>query len=133
MEQTAILMKIVVPRFQCDQIWRFIGLWATFKSFWQQLIYPNLSHSQGIFVKESKSIIFPVKSFLGNVYVHLAIFFWLHCKKDSGCATVDSAVTSYTRGPVFKSSDWQLLVNIYLLLTVCSRDENVEKEVVMVH
>ena len=30
---------------QCDQIWRFIGLWATFKSFWQQLICPNLSHS----------------------------------------------------------------------------------------
>ena len=30
---------------QCDQIWRFIGLWATFQSHWQQLIRPNLSHS----------------------------------------------------------------------------------------
>ena len=59
---------------QCDQIWRFIGLWATFKSFWQQLIFPNLSHSQGIFVKESKSIIFLVKSYLGKFYRHLAIF-----------------------------------------------------------
>ena len=27
---------------QCDQIWRFIGLWATFQSFWRQLICPNL-------------------------------------------------------------------------------------------
>ena len=30
---------------QCDQIWQFIGLWASFKSFWQQLICPNLPHS----------------------------------------------------------------------------------------
>ena len=30
---------------QCDQIWRFIGLWPTFKCFWQHLICPNLSHS----------------------------------------------------------------------------------------
>ena len=28
---------------QCDQIGRFIGLWATFESLWQQLIYPNLA------------------------------------------------------------------------------------------
>ena len=30
---------------QCDQIGRFIGLWATFQSLWQQLICPNLLHS----------------------------------------------------------------------------------------
>ena len=30
---------------QCDQIGQFFGLWATFKSLWQQLICPNLSHS----------------------------------------------------------------------------------------
>ena len=29
---------------QCDQIGRFIGLWAPF-SLWQQLICPNLPHS----------------------------------------------------------------------------------------
>ena len=64
---------------QCEQIWRFIGLWATFKCFWQHLICPNLSHSKGIFVKGSKSIIFLVKSGLGKFYRHLAIFFWSHC------------------------------------------------------
>ena len=32
----------------------------------------------GIFVKVSKSIIFIVKSLLGNFYWHLAIFFWSH-------------------------------------------------------
>ena len=30
---------------QCDQIGRFIGVWATFQSLWQQLICPNLPHS----------------------------------------------------------------------------------------
>ena len=30
---------------QCDQIGRFIGLWATFKSLCQQLACPNLPHS----------------------------------------------------------------------------------------
>ena len=59
---------------QCDQIVQFIGLWATFHSLWHQLICPNLLHSQAIFVKVSKSIIFLVKSFLGNFYRHLAIF-----------------------------------------------------------
>ena len=47
---------------------------GNFKSLWQQLISPNLSHSNAIFVKVSKSIIFLVKSFLGNFYGHLAIF-----------------------------------------------------------
>ena len=37
-------------------------------------------------------------------------------------------VTSDTRGPGFESSHWQLLLNIYLLLTVCRKDENKEKE-----
>ena len=30
---------------QCDQIGRFIGLWANFQSLWQQLFCPNLPHS----------------------------------------------------------------------------------------
>ena len=36
--------KIVTP-YQCDQIGRFFGLWATFLSVWQKLICPNLPHS----------------------------------------------------------------------------------------
>ena len=44
----------LLGRQQCDQIWRFIGLWPTFTCFLQHLIYPNLSHSQAIFVKMSK-------------------------------------------------------------------------------
>ena len=61
---------------QCDQIGRFI--WATFRSLWQQVVCPNLPHSQAIFVKVSKSLIFLVKSFLGNFYRHLANFYWSH-------------------------------------------------------
>ena len=60
---------------QCDQIGRFIGLWATFHSLWQQLICPNLPHSLAIFL---------VKSFLGNCYRHLAIFSG-HTDQEQGC------------------------------------------------
>ena len=56
---------------------------ATFQSLWQQLICPNFPHSQAIFVKGSKSSIFLVKSFLGNFYRHLVMFFWSHCSSAS--------------------------------------------------
>ena len=46
----------------------------------------------------------------------------------SGCGAVGRAVASDTRGPRFESSHRQLLLNIYLLLTVCRKDENKEKE-----
>ena len=69
------VLTLPLPGPQYDQIGRFIGLWATFQSFRQQVICPNLPHSQAIFVKVLKSIIFLVKSFLGNFYRHLEIFF----------------------------------------------------------
>ena len=64
---------------QCDQIGWFNGLLASFQSLCQQLICPNLPHSKAILVKVSKSIILLVKSFQGNFYRHLSIFFWSHC------------------------------------------------------
>ena len=63
---------------QCDQIGRFFALWAIIQRWGQQLFYPNWPHCYTIFVKVSKSIIFLVKSFLGNFYRHLAIFIWSH-------------------------------------------------------
>ena len=48
-------------------------------------------------------------------------------------ATVDRVVTFYTRGPGFKSSREQHLVHISLLITLYWKDENKEKEAVMVH
>ena len=44
--------------------------------FGQQLVCPNLPHSEVIFVKESKSLVFLVKSFLSNFYRHFATFCW---------------------------------------------------------
>ena len=46
----------------------------------------------------------------------------------SGCGAVGRAVASDTRGLGFDSSHRQLLLNIYLLLTVCRKVENKEKE-----
>ena len=71
------LIAGVVWASQCDQIGRFIGLWATFQRLKQQLICPNLPILDN-FLKVLKSIIFQVKSFSGNFYRPLAIFFWSH-------------------------------------------------------
>ena len=45
----------------------------------------------------------------------------------SGCGAVVRAVASDTRGHGFESSHWQLLLNIYLLVIVCRKDENKRK------
>ena len=41
----------------------------------------------------------------------------------SGCGAVGRADAFDTRGPTFESSHRQLLLNIYLLWTVCRKDE----------
>ena len=51
----------------------------------------------------------------------------------SGCGAVGRAVAYDTRRPRFESSHRQLLLNIYLLLTVCRKDENKEKRPGLAH
>ena len=46
----------------------------------------------------------------------------------SYCGTVVTSVASNNKRPGFESSHWELLFNNYLLLTVCRKDENKEKE-----
>ena len=72
------------PRFkdaweQCDQIGRFIGLLGNFSKSLATIYLPKFLTFLGNFVKVSKSLIFWVKSFLGNFYRHLVIFYWSHC------------------------------------------------------
>ena len=55
--------SLILTSDQCEQIGRFIALWATFQSRWQQLFCLNCPHCSVIFVKVSKSFIFRVKSF----------------------------------------------------------------------
>ena len=45
----------------------------------------------------------------------------------SGCGAVGRVVASDTRGPEFESSHWQLLLNIYLVLTISRKDEKLRK------
>ena len=59
---------------QCHQIGRFIILWATFQSPWQQLFCPNWPNVKAISAKVSKSFILLEKYFLGYFYRHLATF-----------------------------------------------------------
>ena len=62
--------------YQCDQIWRFIGLWASIKCFWHHL--PKSLTFLWNFCEGIKIYHFLVKSFLGKFYRHLEIFFWSH-------------------------------------------------------
>ena len=48
-----------------------------------------------------------------------------HWAMDSGTAGI---AVVHARGPRFESSHWQLLLNLYLLWTVCGKDENKENE-----
>ena len=65
---------------ECAQIGRFIALWATFQSRWQQLFCPNCTHCEAIFVKVSKSFIFLVKSFWAT-FTDIWQFFSGHTSK----------------------------------------------------
>ena len=63
-------------------VWPDWAIFLTLGYFLRPLATINLPKSLtflGIFVKVSKSILFLVKSFLGNFYRHLAIFIWSHC------------------------------------------------------
>ena len=62
-------------------MWPDWVIYYTLGNFLKPLATVNLPKSQtlfAIFQKVSKSIIFLVKSFLGNFYRHLATFFWSH-------------------------------------------------------
>ena len=64
-----------------SSVTRFGDFFCTLGDFLKRLATINLPKSHtflGNFVKVSKSFIFLVKSFLGNFYRHLAIFFWSH-------------------------------------------------------
>jgi len=70
---------------------------------------------------ESTLLRFSVKQYTAFVIVKRQ-------KDKSGCGTVGRAVASKSRGPGFESSHRQLLLNIYLLLTDCRKDETKEKK-----
>ena len=60
------------------------AIYCTLGNFLKPLATTNLPKSPtflGNFCKGVKSIIFLVKSFLGNFYKHSAIFFWSHCRR----------------------------------------------------
>ena len=87
-------------RMQCDQIWQFFGLWATFSSLWQQLICPNLPTFLGNFCKGVKiyhfhsEIIFRqlLKTF-GNFYL-VTLTVWVFFPPFLSQSQVEQAGTS---------------------------------------
>ena len=67
---------------QCDQIGRFIGLWATFESLWQQFICPNLPKFLGNFWKGDKIYQFSSEVIFGQLLLTFGDFFWSQCFLD---------------------------------------------------
>ena len=93
---------------QCHQIGRFIILWATFQSPWQQLFCPNWPNVKSITVKVSKSFILLEKSFLGYFYRHLATF-----TGHTGTATVREAFSALTHSHQIPS--WRFIFRLVIL------------------
>ena len=68
-------------RRHCCSVWPDLAIYWTMGNFkalgnnW----FAKSPTFLGNFIKVSKFFIFLVKSFLGNFYRHLAIFFWSHC------------------------------------------------------
>ena len=53
---------------QCAQIGRFIGLWATYQSLWQQLVLPKSPTFLGNFCKGVKFFYFSSELILGQLF-----------------------------------------------------------------
>ena len=61
------MIKAIRYSTQCDQIGRFIALWANFQSLWQQLICPNLLPFLGNFCKGVNIIHFSSEIIFGQL------------------------------------------------------------------
>ena len=102
------------------QLWPDWAIYWTLANFSKSLATINLPKSpsfSGNFVKVSKTIIFLVKSFLGNFYRHLAIFFWSHCqlfnfynfatsKQEIGCKKVANELRQTFEKEIRTNEDW---------------------------
>ena len=89
---------------QCDQIGRFISLWATFQSQWQQFYCPNCPHFLAIFVNVSKSFIFLVKSFWAP-FIDIWQFFSGHTARNSDFGCWQHSESNRNRLPDAANSD----------------------------
>ena len=70
---------MLISSTQCDQIGRFIALWATFLSLSQQLFCPNY-HVFRQFVKGVKIFHFYSEISFGSLFFrHLVTFYWSRC------------------------------------------------------
>ena len=62
---------------QCAQIGRFIGLWATYQSLWQQLVLPKSPTFLGNFCKGVKFFYFSSELILGQLFTGHIDWHWV--------------------------------------------------------
>ena len=107
----------------------------------QLVVWHHWSHSISSHVLPCPYAMTPVPSnsiqctfvYFNRFYLSSNDFGFSFSPMGSGCGKVGRAVASDTRVPRFESSHRQLLLNVYLLLTVCGKDENKEYRPGMAH
>ena len=72
-----LLHEVLVCYIQCDPIRRFISLWTTFLSLWQQLLCPNCEIFRQFF-KCVKIIHFSSEIIFGPLFMDIWLFFTGH-------------------------------------------------------
>ena len=82
---------------QYDQIWRFIGLYATFQSLWKAINLPKSPTFLGNFCKCVKIFNFSREIILGNFYRHLAVLFWSHWPRSRSFTSSTSCWIFFSR------------------------------------
>ena len=88
--------KMFQPSNQCDQIGRFIALWATFQSLLQQLFCRNRPHFQAFFVKFWTFFIFHFCATLIDIWRFLLVTLpQMHLLSRSQCRKQNSAQHNY--------------------------------------
>ena len=81
----------------CQAVWPDWAIYSTLGIFLKPLATINLPKSLTFldnFYKGVKIFIFLVKSFLGNFYWHLAIFFWSHCCQAKYLCEIEALLTT---------------------------------------
>ena len=106
-----------LPTYQCDQIWRFIGLWATFQNLWQKLIGPNLSHFVGNYCVGVKIYHFSSEIIFGQLLLTLGDFSLVTLLTNSPCR--DRKSGHYFNDSLYQVSSTKLSIASGSSLTIC--------------
>ena len=110
-----------LPRHHSQVVWPDSTIYWALGNFSKPVATISLPKSLtflAFFVKVSKSLIFLVKSFLGNFYRHLATFYWSHCSLESTKARARTVSIFSVQFFVFPTLTLSLFLSLSLSLSL---------------